>query len=100
PGQGARAEGQHRLAMRLARDPGRPDCLAAGQRQLGDLLMYTHSYAESVSWLERARAEFERLGDAKGLSRTTDRMTFALYRLGTYGEALAMAERHLAMATE
>ncbi|MET0419866.1 MAG: tetratricopeptide repeat protein [Actinoplanes sp.] len=99
-GQWAEAEKHYRLAMRLAEDTGRPDCLAAGQRQLGDLLMYTHSYAESVTWLKLALAGFERLDDAAGLSRTMDRMTFALFRQGEYTPALAMARRHLAMATE
>jgi len=96
----AAAEDHYRLAMRLAGANERHEIVAAGQRQLGDLLMYTHSYAESVSWLERALDGFERLGDATGLSRTMDRMTFARIRQGSYGEALAMGRRHLAMATE
>jgi predicted ATPase/class 3 adenylate cyclase len=99
-GQWAAAEDHYLQAMRAAEANGRGDIVAAGQRQLGDLLMYTHSYAESVSWLERALAGFERLHDAVGLSLTMDRMTFALFRQGSYGEALAMARRHLAMATE
>jgi tetratricopeptide (TPR) repeat protein len=99
-GQWAEAEEHYRLAMRKAAATGHPECVAAGQRQLGNLLMYTHSYAESVSWLELALAGFERLGDTAGLSRTMERMTFALFRQGTYGEALAMALRHLDMATE
>ncbi|MCY1139017.1 tetratricopeptide repeat protein [Actinoplanes sp. Pm04-4] len=99
-GQWAEAEKHYRLAMRAAEATGRRDIVAAGQRQLGDLLMYTNSHAESVSWLERALDGFERLGDATGLSRTMDRMTFVLYRQGEYSEAIAMAHRHLAMATE
>jgi predicted ATPase/class 3 adenylate cyclase len=99
-GQWAEAEDHYRLAMRKAEATGRPECVAAGQRQLGNLLMYTHSYAESVTWLELALAGFESLGDAAGLSRTMERMTFALFRQGAYGEALDMGRRHLAMATK
>ncbi|MCO8274954.1 tetratricopeptide repeat protein [Actinoplanes sp. TRM 88003] len=99
-GQWADAENHYRLAMRAAASSGRRDIVAAGQRQLGDLLMYTSSHAESLSWLERALAGFESVGDADGLSRTMDRITFVLWRQGEYGEAIAMAHRHLAMATE
>lgn len=99
-GQWPEAEDHYRQAMRAAEVTGRRDILAASQRQLGDLLMYTNSYAESVSWLKRAAAEFDELGDRRGLSRTLDRMTFALFRQGAYDEALAMARRHLTMAQE
>jgi predicted ATPase/class 3 adenylate cyclase len=99
-GRWAEAEDHYRRAILGAEATGRRDVLAAGQRQLGDLLMYTHSDAESVLWLKRSLAEFERLGDVQGVSRTLNRMTFALWRQGTYGEALALARRHLAMATE
>jgi class 3 adenylate cyclase/tetratricopeptide (TPR) repeat protein len=99
-GQWSEAEDHYRQAMRTAEVAGRRDILAASQRQLGDLLMYTNSYAESVSWLKRAAAEFDRLGDRRGLSRTLDRMTFALYRHGAYGEALATAQQHLTLAGE
>jgi class 3 adenylate cyclase/tetratricopeptide (TPR) repeat protein len=97
-GQWSQAEDHYRRAMRVAEATGRRDILAASQRQLGDLLGYTNSYAESVRWLGQAAAEFERLGDRRGLSRTMDRMTFALFRQGAYAEALAIAQRHLAMA--
>jgi class 3 adenylate cyclase/tetratricopeptide (TPR) repeat protein len=99
-GQWSEAEDHYRQAMQTAEAAGRRDILAASQRQLGDLLMYTNSYAESVRWLRRAAAEFDRLGDVRGLSRTLDRMTFALYRHGAYGEALATAKRHLTLAEE
>jgi class 3 adenylate cyclase/tetratricopeptide (TPR) repeat protein len=99
-GRWSEAEDHYREAMQAAEAVGRRDILAASQRQLGDLLMYTNSYAESVSWLRRAAAEFDRLGDRQGLSRTLDRMTFALYRHGAYGDALATAQRHLALADE
>ncbi|WP_436532540.1 tetratricopeptide repeat protein [Actinoplanes sp. HUAS TT8] len=99
-GQWAEAEDHYLQAMRLARATGRRDVLASAQRQLGDLLTYTRSDSEPVAWLQRALTEFERLGDAAGQSRTMDRITFALYRQGSYAEALAMAERHLAMANE
>jgi len=99
-GQWNEAERHYRLAMRAAEATERRDIVSAGQRQLGDLLIHSSSHAESVSWLERALVGFERLGDAVGLSRTMDRMTFVLYRQGEYGDAIDMARRALAMATE
>ncbi|AEV83522.1 Adenylate cyclase type 10 [Actinoplanes sp. SE50] len=99
-GQWAEAEDHYLQAMRLARVTGRRDVLAAAQRQLGDLLTYTRTDDEPVTWLSRALAEFEHLGDATGQCRTLDRITFALYRVGAYNEALSMAQRHLELATE
>lgn len=99
-GRWTEAEWAYRRAMQVSARAGRREVLAASQRDLGDLFIYTESYAEAVSWLTRAAAEFERLGDRQGLSKTLDRITFALYRQGAYDEALAAAGRHLAMATE
>ena len=99
-GRWAEAERTLRRAMEVAATAGRRDVLAASQRDLGDLFMYTQSYTEAVGWLTRAADEFEHLGDRQGLSRTLDRITFALYQQGSYDEALAVAGRHLEMATE
>jgi class 3 adenylate cyclase/tetratricopeptide (TPR) repeat protein len=99
-GSWAEAEGAYRDAMEVARAAGRPEILAAGQRDLGDLFMYNRSYAQAVTLLERAADGFERIGDAAGLSRTLDRVTFALYQQGAYDEALAAAERHRALCAE
>jgi class 3 adenylate cyclase/tetratricopeptide (TPR) repeat protein len=99
-GRWTEAEQAYRRAMRVARRAGRPEVLAASQRDLGDLFMYNRSYAEAVAWLTRAADEFERLGDRQGLSKTLDRMTFALYQQGAYWEALTAAERHRVLATE
>ena len=99
-GQWPEAEQAYRQAMEVASRTGRSDVLATSQRDLGDLYMYTQSYAEAVSWLTRAANEFERLGDRPGLSRTLDRITFALHQQGAYEEALVVARRHLEMATE
>jgi class 3 adenylate cyclase/tetratricopeptide (TPR) repeat protein len=98
-GEFTEAEKHYRHAMELAETTDRPDIVAAGQRQLGDLLMYTHSYTESVTWLQRALDGFNRLGDLAGVSRTMERMTFALFRQGEYADTLAMGRLHLSMAT-
>ena len=99
-GRWTAAEEAYRRAMQVASRAGRREVLAASQRDLGDLYMYTQSYAEAVSWLTRAADEFERLGDRQGLSKTLDRITFALYQQGAYRKALAAAGRHLEIATE
>jgi class 3 adenylate cyclase/predicted ATPase len=98
-GRWTEAEEALRRAMELAAKAGRRDVLATSQRDLGNLFMYTQSYAEAVRWLTRAADEFERLEDRQGLSRTLDRITFALYQQGSYDEALAVASRHLELAT-
>ena len=99
-GRWTEAEAAYRRAMRVAARAGRRDVLAASERDLGDLFMYTQSYAEAVRWLIGAADEFERLGDRQGLSRALDRLTFALYQQGAYEEALAAAGRHLKLASE
>jgi class 3 adenylate cyclase/tetratricopeptide (TPR) repeat protein len=98
-GRWTEAEDAFRRAMEVAAKADRRDVLASSQRDLGDLFMYTESYAEAVRWLTRAADEFERLGDRQGLSRTLDRITFALYQQGGYDQALAVASRHLELAT-
>ena len=97
-GEWAEAERAYRRAMEVATAAGRPGILAAGERDLGDLFMYNRSHAEAVTWLRRAADGFDRLGDAAGLSRTLESLTFALYRQGAYAEALAIAERHRTLA--
>jgi tetratricopeptide (TPR) repeat protein len=99
-GQWAEAEQAYRRAMDVARNAGRPEIVAAGQRDLGDLYMYNRSYAEAVTWLRLAAEEFAHLDDRAGLSRTLDRITFALYQQGAYAEALDTAGRHRALATD
>jgi tetratricopeptide (TPR) repeat protein len=97
-GRWAEAEQAYQRAMTVARAADRPEILAAGQRDLGDLYMYNRSYTEAVAWLRRAADGFDRLDDRAGLSRTLDRMTFALYQQGAYEEALAIADRHRTLA--
>ncbi len=53
-GEWAEAERAYRKAMELAANAGRPEILAAGERDLGDLFMYNRSHAEAVTWLRRA----------------------------------------------
>ncbi len=98
-GRWTEAERAYRRAMEIAARTDRRQLLAAGRRSLGDLFMYTQSYGEAVSWLTGAVAEFERVEDRSGLSRSLERLTYALYRQGRYDEALKVAERHLGMAT-
>lgn len=97
-GEWAEAERSYRRAMEVATDAGRPAVLAAGERDIGDLFMYNRSHAEAVTWLRRAAAGFDRLGDAAGLSRTLESLAFALYRQGAYSDALATAERRRTLA--
>jgi class 3 adenylate cyclase/tetratricopeptide (TPR) repeat protein len=99
-GHWADAEQAYRQAMQIASRAGHREVLAASQRQLGDLYMFTQSYAEAVRWLTSAAGEFEQLGDQQGLSKTLDRITYARYQQGAYGQALAAAERHLQLATQ
>ena len=97
-GRWGEAELAYRKAMEVGTAAGRPEILAAGQRDLGYLFMYNRSHAEAVAWLRQAAAGFDRLGDRVGLSRTLEPLAFALYRQGAYGEALVTAERHRELA--
>jgi class 3 adenylate cyclase/tetratricopeptide (TPR) repeat protein len=98
-GQWSDAEGAYRQAMGVAESTGHRALLARSQRDLGVTCTFNRKHADAVSWLTRAGAEFERLGDVQGVASTLDRLAFAHFQLGRYPEALAQAERHLALAT-
>src|SRR6266536_3430757 len=51
-------------------------------------------------WFQAAADAAKRLGDRQGLSRTLDRLAYALIQQGSYPQALSVSERHLAIATE
>ena len=98
-GRWGEAQGAYLRALGIARDADDRSLLAAGARELGDLFTYTQSYAEAIKWLTLAADEFERLDDQQGLSRALDRLAWALWQQGSYPEAAAVSERHLAIAT-
>jgi class 3 adenylate cyclase/tetratricopeptide (TPR) repeat protein len=98
-GQWSDAERVYRQAMSVAESVGDRALLARSQRDLGVTCTFNRKHADAVSWLTRAGAEFERLGDVHGVASTLDRLSFAHFQLGRYPEALAQAERHLALAT-
>jgi class 3 adenylate cyclase/tetratricopeptide (TPR) repeat protein len=87
-------------ALRIARAGDDRSLLAAGGRELGDLFIYTKSYAEAVQWLTLAAETFEDLGDRRGLSRALDRLAYALIQQGAYPRAAEVSRRHLLLATE
>ncbi|HEV3497198.1 MAG TPA: tetratricopeptide repeat protein, partial [Actinomycetes bacterium] len=87
-------------ALGIARAGGDRSLLAAGGRELGDLFIYTKSYAEAVRWLTLATETFEDLGDRRGLSRALDRLAYALIQQGAYPRAAEVSRRHLLLATE
>jgi len=99
-GRWSEAEGAYRRAMAIARAAGDRSLLAASQRELGNLFMYTQSYAEAIEWLTLAADQFERLDDPSGLARTLDRLAYALIQQGSYAQAAEVAERHLAIADD
>jgi len=87
-------------ALGIARAGDDRSLLAAGGRELGDLYIYTKSYAEAVEWLTLASETFDRLGDRRGLSRSLDRLAYALIQQGAYPRAAEVSRRHLLLATE
>jgi len=99
-GHWGEAQQAYLRALGTARRAGDRSLFAVGARELGDLFMYTQSYAEAIKWLTSAADAFERLGDRQGLSRTLDRLAYALIQQGSYPQALSVSERHLAIATE
>jgi len=99
-GRWVQAEQAFRRAMRIAEATGNRTVLAASQRELGDLCMYTHSYEEAARWLRGAIGEFELLGDWQGLSRALDRLAYTLIHQSAYDQALAVAGRQLEIARQ
>jgi tetratricopeptide (TPR) repeat protein len=87
-------------ALGIARAGNDRSLLAASGRELGDLFIYTKSYAEAVEWLTLASETFDRLGDRRGLSRSLDRLAYALIQQGAYPRAAEVSRRHLLLATE
>ncbi len=99
-GRWVQAEDAYRRAMSIAQACDDRSLLAASQRELGNLFMYTQSYAGAIAWLTLAAEQFERLDDRSGLARTLDRLAYALIQQGSYAEAAEVAERHLAIAND
>jgi class 3 adenylate cyclase/tetratricopeptide (TPR) repeat protein len=99
-GRWGEAQSAYLRALGIARAAGDRSLLAAAARELGDLFTYTQSYAEAIEWLTLASDEFKRLDDQQGLSRALDRLAWALWQQGSYPQAAAVSERHLAIATE
>ena len=94
------AQQAYQQALGIARAGDDRSLLAAGGRELGDLFIYTKSYAEAVQWLTVATETFEDLGDRRGLSRALDRLAYALIQQGAYPRAAEVSRRHLLLATE
>jgi class 3 adenylate cyclase/tetratricopeptide (TPR) repeat protein len=94
------AQQAYQQALDIARAGDDRSLLAAGGRDLGDLFIYTKSYAEAVQWLTLATETFEDLADRRGLSRALDRLAYALFQQGAYPRAAEVSRRHLLLATE
>ena len=93
------AAGEHfREALARARETGRREDEAAAQAAMGALASYTDSYADAVTWLEQARASFERLGDDAALGRVLERLTLTLVWRSDYARARRLGEEHLRLA--
>ncbi|HVD12878.1 MAG TPA: tetratricopeptide repeat protein [Actinomycetota bacterium] len=99
-GRWAEAEETYRRAMSIAEAAGDRSLLAASHRELGNLFMYTQSYAEAIDWLTLASEEFQLLDDPAGLARTLDRLAYALIQQGSYKDAAEVAQRHLVIAED
>ena len=97
-GQWPEAEAAYRQALEMAQAHGDAANAAHAQSLLGRLLAQTASHAEALAWLEPARATFERLGDAVGLGRALEHLSFVYSEQGQFAAALEAAERHLALA--
>ena len=97
-GRWGEAQRAYLRALGIARGGDR-SLLAAAARELGDLFMYTRSYAEAIQWLTLAADTFERLADREGRSRALDRLTYALIQQGSYPAAAEVSKQHLELAT-
>jgi adenylate cyclase len=98
-GEWQRAEEACRRALMLAEAADDRRLMADCARTLGALVARTQSYAAALPWLEQARADFEAIDDHAGLSRVLELLSFTHYQLGNTSQALADAERQLAVAS-
>jgi class 3 adenylate cyclase/tetratricopeptide (TPR) repeat protein len=98
-GQWTDAEQAYDRAIDIGESSGDRRVVAESRRDLGVLCTYRRAYPEAVGRLTAAGAEFDRLGDRRGVASTLDRLSFAHFQQGDYADALAVAERHLALAT-
>jgi class 3 adenylate cyclase/tetratricopeptide (TPR) repeat protein len=97
-GRFAAAGEDFREALAQAHATGRREDEAAAQAAIGTLASYTDSYADAVTWLERARESFERLGDDAALSRVLERLALTLVWRSDYARARRLGEDHLRLA--
>lgn len=67
---------------------------------LGNLLSYTKSYEESISWLVRAKEAFQDLGSQAGVGRALKWLSFVYWQQGSFAESLACSEQYLRLASE
>lgn len=97
-GRWSEAEEIYRQA--LAQAVGDQKAQARCQRALGHLLSFSQSYQESLTWLKKAQAGFERLGESEGLILTLQHLSFVYVHQSDYVQALACAEQQWRLAGE
>lgn len=98
-GERQRAEQVCHQALALAEAAGDQRIVADAACTLGALVGRTQSYDAALPWLEQARAGFAAINDQAGLSRVLELLSFTHYQLGNTSQALADAERQLAIAS-
>lgn len=70
------------------------------QCALGNLLSYTKSYEEALTWLIQAKDAFEELGFQAGVGRTLKWLSNVYFQQGKFTDALVHSEQYLRLASE
>jgi tetratricopeptide (TPR) repeat protein len=92
------AESVYREAFRRARRVRSEQHVADARAAIGQLLAFTATTGEALTWLERARESYERMGDEQGLGRVLEHLAITLLRRGEWAAAYAHAREHLRLA--
>jgi len=99
-GKWTEAEATYRQALALAETHQQSHVKAECQMLLGHLMWYKAAYPDALDWLDKARANFEQLGDQRGVALATGRAGLAHRLQGNYADSLACFERQAAIARE
>lgn len=99
-GRWTEADESYRQALELAETAGSEQATARAEAAVGRLLSFTNSFAEGVTWLERARTRLERLEARHELAAVLEHLATTYFWQSDYDRALGRANEHLTLADE
>lgn len=91
------AEARYQTLLALPHSPAVAQYQAHARAGVSETLRNRGRYAEAISWLESARAEFEALGNQGEVSHTLIKLSRVYWMLGDADRVQSMAEQSLAL---